>query len=130
MRTHREWSQNNSCSTEVKFCNFKTIIKFPLSPPPLPLSLMLISCKFEKQENEFEFNATVPKMNLPRISWHKLLKRNYRVKTIICTIPEPEPETRTFWSNPTRTRPEVKKPYSSKPGCMARKSYFLLQANI
>ena len=75
MRTHREWSQNNSCSTEVKFCNFKTIIKFPLSPPPL--SLMLISCKFEKQENEFEFNATVPKMNLPRISWHKLLKRNY-----------------------------------------------------
>ena len=78
MRTHREWSQNNSCSTEVKFCNFKTIIKFPLSPPPSPsLSLMLISCKFEKQENEFEFNATVPKMNLPRISWHKLLKRNY-----------------------------------------------------
>ena len=25
------------------------------------------------------------------------------------------PETRTFWSNPTRTRPEVKKPYSSGP---------------
>ena len=48
-----------------------------LCPLPLSLSLMLISCKFEKQENEFEFNATVPKMNLPRISWHKLLKRNY-----------------------------------------------------
>ena len=23
--------------------------------------------------------------------------------------------TQTFWSNPTRTRPEVKKPYSSDP---------------
>ena len=37
------------------------------------------------------------------------------LNTIICTIPEPEPETRAFWSNPTRNRPEVKKTYSSWP---------------
>ena len=48
----------------------------------------------------------------------ELQKNDQRIclKTIICTIPEPEPETRDFWSNPTRTRPEVKKPYSSRPG--------------
>ena len=37
------------------------------------------------------------------------------LKTTICTIPEPELETRSFKSNPTRNRPEVKKPYSSWP---------------
>ena len=43
-------------------------------------SPMLISCKLEKQENGdaaprvFEFNATALKMNLTRISLHKLLK--------------------------------------------------------
>ena len=31
----------------------------------------------------------------------------------ICTIPEPA--TRSFWSKPTRTQPQVKKPYSPWP---------------
>ena len=46
------------------------------------------------------------------------------LKTIICTIPEPEPKTQAFWSNPIRTRPEVKKPYSSRPGHRRRRTDF------
>ena len=52
----------------------------------------------------------------PCMKWNCTNDQRISLKTMICTIPEPEPETRTFWSNPTRTRPEVKEPYSSWPG--------------
>ena len=71
------WIESCTNQDEVKLGNSKAIIKLPLSSPTPP---MLISCKLEKQENGdaaprvFEFNATALKMNLTRISLHKLLK--------------------------------------------------------
>ena len=50
------------------------------------------------------------------MKWNYTKDQRISLKTTIRTIPEPEPETRAFWSNPTQTRPEVKKPYSSRPG--------------
>ena len=50
------------------------------------------------------------------MKWNYKNDQRISLKTIICTIPEPELETRDFWSNLTRTRPDVKKPYSSWPG--------------
>ena len=34
----------------------------------------------------------------------KTIDQRISLKIIICTIPEPEPETRVFWSNPTRSQ--------------------------
>ena len=41
------------------------------------------------------------------MKWNYTKDQRISLKTTIRTIPEPEPETRAFWSNPTRTRPEV-----------------------
>ena len=67
--------------------------------------------------SQHHLNNKIFTFKLCPLAWNGIIQNDQRIslKIIKCTIPEPVPETRVFWSNPTRTRPEVKKPYLSWP---------------
>ena len=114
---------------------------FPPPPSPCPKSLQALREPWQTKKNWWFVGVTFGLVALAQkaidyisiLSQHHLINKTFtfklctlawngiiqnvqriRLNIIICTIPEPE--TRVIWSNPTRTRPEVKKPYSSRPG--------------